>query len=98
MARATAKGVVRIVFARNSGSYLMKGDPGHNSKRYNGRALPVLLHEGWQIESVVSGGECAYFTLVGGKAPTPEDIADEVEGDSGNVRVRLVGGGREHDL
>lgn len=54
----------------------MVGDPQNTSKRYAGRALPVLLSEGWTISDTVAAGDGAYVILTGRDVPMPEDIPD----------------------
>lgn len=57
----------RVVFLNGQASMLLHGDGDLASPRYQNNALPLLLHEGWRIESI-SG---PYVVLTGGEPPAP---------------------------
>ena len=74
--QVTAVGVVtgpgeRVVKVSGSASHLLDGDPDQENPRYNGHALPVLLHEGWRIKMGIPFSGGVYLVLEGLASPVP---------------------------
>ena len=63
----------RVVYVEKAHSYLMVGDPDVGTRfRIDERdALPVLLREGWTIDSIAPVGEAAAYFVLSREAPTP---------------------------
>jgi hypothetical protein len=63
----------RVVFVEKAQSYLMVGDPevGKRFRIDEHDALPVLLREGWSIDSIAPVGECAAYFVLSREAPPP---------------------------
>jgi hypothetical protein len=63
----------RVVYVEKAHSYLMVGDP-EIAVRYrvdHHDALPMLLSEGWTIDSIAPVGEAAAYFVLSRETPPP---------------------------
>ncbi|AKT44082.1 hypothetical protein [Chondromyces crocatus] len=64
----------RVVKVTGSSSHLLDGDPQQQDPRYDGHALPALLHEGWRIKLGIPFSGGVYLVLEGHPAPPPAPV------------------------
>ena len=65
----------RVVKVTGSSSHLLDGDPQQEDPRYEGHALPVLLHEGWRVKVGIPFSGGVYLVLEGRPVPPPRVAA-----------------------